>query len=206
MQDFFIVHIHFGWEERTGSGNYEHIAMKDLNEFKKSVSDNKGYYIGRYEAGKEGETLVVKRGVKVWNNVKQYESANLARGMYTTDVVSDLVNSYAWDTALVFIRELSGDANYPIRNSSSQNTKFETGHGFIKTGDVRCNIFDMLLNYKELTTEGCWCCSSPSVYRGGKSRMDDALHYSACARDNQNANAGYNDVTFRVVIYLPEET
>ncbi len=196
---------HFGWEERTGNGKYDHIAMKNLSGFKNSVASNKGYYIGRFEAGKEGSSLVVKRDVNVWNKVTQYDAVKFSRAMYNTNVESDLVNSYAWDTALVFIREFSGDDKYPIRTSSDSvnRTKFKTGHGFMETGDVKCNIFDMRLNYEEWTTEACWCCSSPSVYRGGANRMDNTLNYSAFSRSNYSSWQNSDWLSFRVVVYLP---
>ena len=48
------------------------------------------------------------KGKGVWNAVTQGEAATISRCMYntTTDMVtSDLINSYAWDTAIVFIQK-----------------------------------------------------------------------------------------------------
>lgn len=174
--------------------------MKDLNEFKKSVSDNKGYYIGRYEAGKEGETLVVKRGVKVWNNVKQYESANLARGMYTTDVVSDLVNSYAWDTAIVFIQEFSGDTDY-ARQTRLQDSLTRTGKAIDSDAnkDVRCNIYDMAGNCCEWSTETSSAdLNCPFVFRGGY--YNYTRYYTSGRYCTDTSSAGDNH-SFRPTLY-----
>lgn len=39
--------------------------------------------------------------------------AKLVRKMNTNEkVISDLVKSYAWDTAIIFIQEFSGDVDY----------------------------------------------------------------------------------------------
>ena len=48
------------------------------------------------------------KGKGIWNAVTQLEAATISRSMYNTTndkVTSDLVNSYAWDTAIVFIQK-----------------------------------------------------------------------------------------------------
>ena len=69
--------------------------------------------------------------------------------MYSSSYAeSDLVNSYMWDTAIVFIQNYSGDTNYANKyfaNASLSNTG--------KVGDKVCNIHDMSSNYWEWTTE-----------------------------------------------------
>ena len=64
-------------------------------------------------------------------------------------VESDLVNSYAYDTAIVFIQEM-GHTNYANKNSVNKEIK-NTG----TIGDEVCNIHDMSSNIEEWTTEYC---------------------------------------------------
>lgn len=80
---------------------------------------------------------------------------------------SDLINSYAWDTAIVFIQEFSGDTDYSIqRPLQSTLTKCgETTDGI--NNDVRCNIYDMAGNTREWSTETCSYTKNPCVNRGG---------------------------------------
>ena len=97
-------------------------------EITKSVTNNGGFYIGRYEAGKpESEEILVtdgsikpvsKQGAIVWNSIVWGTSSNetnpgngavtIARNMYSVDdtsygVASTLVYGVQWDTALKFI-------------------------------------------------------------------------------------------------------
>ena len=108
-----------------------------------SVTTNKGYYIGRYEAGdKESteattptfrassssteNTITVKAGQAPYNYIKYMDAKSLAEGFSTkqgyTSVTSKLVSSYAWDTAIAFIEKTnsdygssSGEGNYKDR-------------------------------------------------------------------------------------------
>ena len=81
---------------------------------------------------------------------------------------SDLVNSYAWDTAIVFIQTYSVKTDYASHNESN-TTKAFTATG--KNNDKYCNIWDMSGNAYEWTTEysAYSNCSYfyPCVDRGG---------------------------------------
>ena len=59
-----------------------------------------------------------------------------------------MVNSYAWDTTLVFIQLYSEIQNYSIQTADNIGT---CG----KNEDFVCNISDLRDNYMEWTTE--WC-------------------------------------------------
>ena len=82
------------------------------------------------------------------------------------DIWSDMANSYAWDTAIVFIQKYSGNSNYI--NTGRISGFLNTG----KLGDKACNIHDMLSNSYEWSTEySTHVLNSgkrwPCVYRGG---------------------------------------
>ena len=144
-------------EEDTKNG-YENTAAIDINAFKNSVSKNSGYYIGRYEAkvvSSNSNTYAIKDGMTDFHNMTQQKAASMARNLYSNkNFVSDLVNSYAWDTAIVYIQNCSGDTDY----SNQKHTNEE---------DVRCNIYDMGRNWLEWTTETHTTDNRPCVSRGG---------------------------------------
>lgn len=90
-----------------------------------SVTKMGGYYIGRYEAGDpsatsertsssgEGNPIVFKSGKYVYNFVSQKAASTLSRTMYSkSEFETDLMNSYAWDTAIVFVSAFS-KKDYP---------------------------------------------------------------------------------------------
>ena len=208
-------------EDTTGNGN---TVATDINAFIQSVKENHGYYIGRYEAGVTGYDesnvvtsnsnneaswtgyrekssgslkLVSKSGVQPWNYITQPKASELCQEIYS-GVNSDLVNSYAWDTAILFIQKYSGDSDYS-RQVRLQNSPAKTGEATDGTNkDVRCNIYDMAGNCRELTTETSSLSGSPCVIRGGSYSSGN---YTS-NRIISNTTRSYSDYSFRPLLYL----
>ncbi len=193
-------------------------GAKDLAGFVQSVKENHGYYLARYEASyKSGDSTDNYKPYSkpstsynkekfdytsgmLWNHVRQVNASKISQNMYSVEdseaqyVVSDLVNSYAWDTAVVYIQAMGNDnyANAKGPNSSLMNTG--------TTGDERCHIFDMAGNLQEWTTEyntssfvGPSCC----VYRGG-----DWISFWTSRRTCSGLYAGDGGFGFRPILYL----
>ena len=186
------------------SSSYGNTVSKNLGDFITKTKNAGGYYIGRYEAGKVSgntNTFNVKKGQTVYNNVTQPRAATLARNLYSSNsnFQSDLINSYAWDTAIVFIQTFSGDPDYskqrPLQYSLTTTGNAHSG----TTYDVRCNIYDMAGNVKEWSTERCTVSSSPCVYRGGS--YDSGYDYTAGRYYNPTSHSSTN-LGFRSTLYL----
>ena len=115
---------------------------------KTSVETNKGFYIGRYEAGDQestnskklrasgastSNTITVKAGQAPYNYVTRTQAQSLAKGFSTkqkyTSVKSKLVSSYAWDTAIAFIQKTNSDYG-----SSSEEGNYKDSPTFTYTG------------------------------------------------------------------------
>lgn len=160
------------WEELKTSTYTDTTVAKDIEEFIRSANINGGYYIGRYEARTETErtyenglTLATENGNQyVYNYITKVQASNLAQAAYTSsDFTSDLINSYAWDTALIFIQAFSGDSDYSRQSSFNQfeynNYPYQglapKGTNNLETVDKVCNICDMASNLWEWTTEIC---------------------------------------------------
>ena len=193
---------------------------KDLAGFVNSVKLNGGYYIARYEASYGSGTSVtdykplsqiskttsfsVATVGSLWNNVTQVDAAKISRNMYNNDssvgVESDLVNSYAYDTAIVFIQEM-GNANYA--NKRSVNIDSVANTGTIK--DEVCNIHDMASNCWEWSTEYSTYSNSSvaahCVFRGGACFFNYNAYYSA-ARTYGRSTTKDNNTSFRILIYI----
>ena len=197
-------------EDTTGKGNVVATGEKGIDSFIQSVRDNHGYYIGRYEAGDANATadrtssspdnnpLVVKSGQYVYNNVTQSQASSLCQNLYT-GVNSDLVNSYAWDTAILFIQKYSGDSDYS-RQTRLQNTLAKTGEATDGTNnDVRCNIYDMAGNCYEWTTETYSSSNNPCVGRGG-SYIGSSGYTST--RSYSPTTFAFSSNSFRSLLYL----
>ena len=135
----------------------QNATARNLKEFISTTLSNGGYYIARFEASGTASKITSKYNQKVLVDITQPNAAKLAREMYeevkeNNELVyaSDLVNSYAWDTAIVFIQTYSVKTDYASHNESN-TTKAFTATG--KNNDKYCNIFDMSGNASEWTTE-----------------------------------------------------
>ena len=158
---------------------YGNTIAKNITKFKNSVATNGGYYIGRYEArtatarnaAGNALTQITEKGTEnVYNWVTQLQAAQLSQNMYNSDkFTSDLMNSYAWDTATVFIQNCGTNAKYSRQNSLNTSL-LQTGTNSLSDTskiDVQCNIYDMASNTIEWTTETSNISNGPCVVRGG---------------------------------------
>ena len=163
--------------------------------------------------GYDGDSndIVIKSGEKVWNYVTQKKASELCINLKTsngyTDVTSDLVNSYAWDTAIVFIQKCGTDSNYAnqVGLSTTPDNPSNLGKAILAEGngkdkaDTQCNIYDMAGNCAEWTTETCSDSNFPCVSRGG------FFHFSTFSTSLRNfglpTGAGVNGA-FRPLLYL----
>ena len=191
----------------SSSGN---VVATKLNEFLSKVDISGGYYIARYEA-RDGETTVARDSSTSDNNqvvctgknfiyswVTQPQAANLSKGMYNDgNFTSDLANSYAWDTTLVFIQKCSGDNDYSQQNSINTNAA-DKGTNNEEVKDCVCNIFDMASNFREWTTETTSNVQYPCVIRGGY-YANDKIGTDARSGANTSQSSG---MSFRPILYL----
>ena len=157
--------------------NWGNTIAKNITNFKTSVATNGGYYIGRYEArtttarNSKGDSLtqITEKGTdQVYNYVTQLQAAQLAQNMYNSNkFISDLMNSYAWDTATLFL-QTCGEDKYSIKKSvnSSLACKGTNSLDYTETRDNVCNIYDMASNVAEWTTETTTYSDLPCVSRG----------------------------------------
>ena len=200
---------------------YNNTKAKDLKGFIESTLNNGGYYIARYEAGISGTAdnnnmgkktevngsikPLLQSGKSIWNAITQPDAATVCQNMYDS-INSDLVNSYAWDTAIVFIQNFGTKAN----SASYSRTKGKSTTGKIaKTGtnllnetnlkDEQCNIYDMAGNVAEWTTEtlpnNSW---GPCTKRSGSFDSNSYTTYRIYGTISHHGNS----LGFRPILYI----
>ena len=194
---------------------------KDIEDFKNKVNNiTHGYYIGRYEARDKSATsartsssvetnqLVCTANNYVYNFISQSEAAELSRGMYSdSNFESDLMNSYAWDTAIVFLQKFDNRANkaslkpYSQQNSlnDSLESKGTNNLSDVSKQDVICNVWDMASNCYEWTTETCSGSDDPCTGRGG------GYSYSILStsiRGSFFTSISSDSISFRSLLYM----
>ena len=153
------------YSETASKGN---TVAKSIPNFKESVETNGGYYIGRYEARKNKNGTITEVGTDTVWNITQPSAATQSQNMYkSTKFTSDLMNSYAWDTATLFLQTCGTNPTYSRKNSVNTGSIAQTGTNTQSTKDVQCNVYDMASNVYEWTTETSGTSSYPCVCRGG---------------------------------------
>ena len=207
-QDDKIIDTYYQELEESNKGN---TVAKSISDFKTSVLKNGGYYIGRYEArtatarNAAGNVLtqITEKGTEnVYNYVTQLQAAQLSQNMYNSDkFTSDLINSYAWDTAIVFIQNCGTNTKYSIQYSLNKALAQTGTNSLSDTSkiDVQCNIYDMASNIWEWTTETSNDSSNPCVYRGG---INNSLNHYTSYRYRYHTSLSHYKLGFRPLLYL----
>ena len=190
---------------------------RDIEAFISSANTKGGYYLGRYEARKNtvgGVTAVTTvASHSVWHSVNQAAASYRSQAMYgdanetKRPFSSDLINSYAWDTAIVFLQEFDDRAEeakttpYSSQSSLNGSSVATTGTQGLENAkqDVICNIWDMASNCYEWSTETHSDDDNPSVFRGGLYQSDA---YVTGRRANDYRSIYGEARSFRPLLYL----
>ena len=195
-------------DESTLTNTENKAIAKNITNFKNSVTSNGGYYIGRYEArttterSSEDDTLtqITEKGTNpVYNYVTQIQAAEQAQNMYNSSkFTSDLMNSYAWDTATLFLQTCGTNSKYS-RQTKVSSALSQTGTNTQSTKDVQCNVYDMASNTREWTTETYDNSDIPCVKRGGS--YNGSISYTS-NRFNNNPSNSYDSIGFRPLLFV----
>ncbi len=180
--------------ETSATGN----SKGSITAFKTSVTTNGGFYIGRYEARKSssGKLTTVKTD-SVWNNITQPNAATNSKNMYSTGVTSELMNSYAWDTATLFLQTFGTQSEKKYSKQNSLNTGILALNG--TDNDKQCNVYDMASNVMEWTTETYSNSNNPCTNRGGSYSVSGSF---TSGRGISSASDSNSDIGFRPLLFL----
>ena len=200
----------------TDNGINEEISKEivaQINAEKESIKKYGGYYIGRYEVGKDNKTAVIKAEQEPYVNIKWSKAYELAKGIGGGEgATTYLCSSYSWDTAINFIQNTTGK-NYAtsiigfngnwkgqeVKDSSGKVIKPVNTAQRLNTGltTALCNIYDMGGNVGEFTTELNPGTSETVVLRGGGD-----FNYPAGYRWDYYSGVAYSYCGFRATLFL----
>lgn len=108
------------------------------------------------------------------------------------------MNSYAWDTAILFLQICGKNARYSMQGSLN-TTLSQTGTNTQSTKDVQCNVYDMASNEREWTTETSSNPNNPCVARGGNYSDN---YYKTNYRYNVDTSSSYGGTGFRPLLFV----
>ena len=197
-------------DTNTTLKNWRNTIAKNITNFKNSVETNGGYYIGRYEArtttprsAEENPlTQITEKGTdQIYNYVKQPQAAKLSQEMYNSNkFTSDLMNSYAWDTATLFL-QTCGEEKYSIKTSVNKSlaSRGTNSSDYAGTRDDVCNVYDMASNVNEWTTETSNYSDYPCVNRGG--RYYNSYGYTSYRNYSYTSGSG-DYIGFRPLLFV----
>ena len=192
----------------------------EVEDLYKSVKDNKGFYIGRYEAGNDGgDNAISKKGANVYNNIGWNDDGKVetetggavekARKFSVqnnyTNVISTLIYGVQWDAVMrwlyngteeerVWLTNSTGKGNYYDKDNTNNPAKTGANDNYQMK-----HIYDLAGNVYEWTME--MGSSSGRVRRGGY--YDFGGISTPCShRGNINADYSTNNVGFRLALYV----
>ena len=186
-----------------GEGDSRSGFSAQIDSFKKSAETtenggNGGFYIGRYE---QGTGNVCQKGLEMYGNVTRNQAVEAADAMYNGNkyVISELINSYAWDTALNFICQTNPEGYTLATNAIGVGSRHTTGGNI---NDKYSNIYDFCGNCCEWTTE----YSESSINKDGHYTTRGGIFTTAnswaASRTTEITNQQSANISFRVQLYI----
>ena len=203
----------YGGNVYYGEGDSRSVASGQIAAFKASASPKSetnpngkgGFYIGRYE---QGTGNVCKYNQTPYVNVTRDQAKSQAEVMYSgknNNVVSELISSYAWDTALNFICQTDTEgyklatttsSSYGnIGTGSRKNTGVDENDNYSKIRDLLGNCYEWSTEYSSITYSSD---ASPCVPRGG---VCSDSYGNATLRYYGTTSLSGDSFSFRVQLY-----
>ena len=196
-------------------GKTKEEVIGEINEQaeREAVTSKGGFYISRYEAGKETvnstNKLVSKAGATVWDNIAVEDDGEnkgcktVAKDFIDNDnVKSALCSGIQWDMTMAFVngkQDGSSDADktYDVTKVKESRHTLSKATSGQNVADRVCNIFDLEGNYYEYVAEKSSYDNFTFVYRGGLYSNSDSASYRYY--NDGSANSGDS---FRFTLYV----
>ena len=181
----------------------------DTEDYKESVNENGGFYIGRYEASEDNGVTEIKANKSPRNNISQTDALQKAKGMYeSSEFTSSLLTGGAWDRTLGWLEETGAVSSIEIVGDSKSwgNYSDDTFSGtddLINTGSMtqteKNHIFDLAGNVEEWTTE-----ADSSAYRVGRGGYYNTTGSGFPCSNRRSDSPDYtpSNLGFRLALYL----
>ena len=181
----------------------------ETEDYAESVNNNGGFFIGRYEASNNNESMIVQKDKVSWNYVSYTTALEKCKSKYKgKSYTCSLLTGGAWDRTLGWLYETGNKKEIQIVGDSKDwgnyyDDTFSGTTGVINTGSKEetkaNNIYDLAGNLAEWTTEKA-ATFDGKVYRGGY--YTSGSNFPSYDRDYRSSGNTYNYIGFRPAIYM----
>ena len=166
-----------------------------------------GFYIARYEAGKDDSNVVSKQNATVYVSETQTSFKAIGKTMYGDNsqyVKSAMCSGIQWDMVMKFVDgKTDGNGNtYDVRmNNQTRHKGSDIGVELAgkSIADKVQNIYDLEGNCREYVAE-INNTSNPIVNRGGD--YYTGIKHTRASHRNSTGGAANGGVTFRPILYI----
>ncbi len=182
------------------SYDYDGYLPSTIEDEKKVVMNAGGFYIARYETGKEIKNNeyvpVSKERAVVWCNITQPEAQTTAESFISNrNVVSALISGTQWDVTMEFVNNKEGFIVTEALDNRHIGSLTVSGQN---QADKVCNIYDLEGNAWEYIAEkNTYSSSSPYNRRGSYYNGSNAASYRSSCNGKSSSSR-----SFRMVLYV----
>ena len=157
------------YRTQAGFGDLADMATKLKNDYKDmidSVRENGGFYIGRYELGKDSSNNPQVKAGTVMTSTNWYNLYSACKSFSSGKVESRMIWGCQWDQVCRFISTLGDNKVSSLDDSTSYgnysgSTDYKTG---TRNKCITNNIYDLAGNYWEWTQEAYY--TNNRAFRG----------------------------------------
>ena len=202
------------------SGYWEDTTTTEYTNMVTSVTNNKGFYVARYEASANGDKAQSKRGVTTWTNISQTDAITKSAN-YNSTLHSHLMYGIEWDSILNWLNgnatiskdgqnTAMGLTDLQTNSCSWGNFNDSTGNAATNKGYPQTtgkseywkanNIYDLAGNVWEWTQEK-WSTDTGRDSRGSD-YYDNGDSFPAAYRSSNAASCAGVNIGFRSSFYL----
>ena len=188
-----------GIQPTNDSSNYNEMAERQ------AVMRAKGFFISRFEAGRETingqDRLVSKKGATVWNDISQANCKTTSKAFSNTDSVkSALCSGIQWDVTMNFVNgNQDGTGNtYDVTIYSGNRHTSPLVTAGQNEADRVCNIYDLEGSCWEYVAEqSSFYEDGDFVLRGGSYNYNDPASHR-----HNDVGDPFEEYSFRFVLYV----
>lgn len=184
-------------EKYDTAANFLITLQDEYNAIVKSVYENEGFWVGRYETSGLNGTVKIVAGTTIGMGSQTWYTMYGKQKLYAKNqnMLGGMISGAAYDQVMKFV---DGDTNYNVTSTTqvahNLSNVYNTGS---KSEDKGYNVYDLAGNVYEWTTEAD--STDIRVTRGGSYNCDISASFRSINTPNDSSDS---DIGTRFVLYV----